>query len=55
MTKHMGANIYGQDKAAGNIRFGNRLADGIAIGYKSISAIVSPDEYNFTFNCYLHL
>ena len=29
-----------QDKTATNIRFGNRLADGNTISYKSISAIV---------------
>lgn len=38
-----------------NNRFGNRLADGSAIGYNSLSAIVPADEYKSAFNCYLHL
>ena len=35
--------------AATNSRFGNRLADGIAIGYKSISAIVPARRYKFSY------
>jgi len=34
-----------------NSRFGNRLADGRAIGYKSISAIVPAEEYKSALNC----
>ena len=42
------------NKAAGNKRFGNRLAEGIIISYKSISAIVSADQYKLAF-CLLQL
>ncbi len=43
------------EKSAANNRFGNRLADGIAIGYNSISAIVPAGHYKLGFSCYLHL
>jgi hypothetical protein len=36
-------------------RLGNRLAEGITISFKSISAVVPADEYNSAFNCYLQL
>ena len=38
-----------------NNRFGNRLADGRTIGYKSISAIVTAWHYLIAFSYYLHL
>jgi hypothetical protein len=40
----MVASIVGQDKAAGNSRFGNRLADGITIGCSSLSATIPAEE-----------
>jgi hypothetical protein len=43
------------NKAAAYSRFGNRLADGRPISYKSLSAVVPAEEYNSTFNGYLHL
>jgi len=34
-----------------NSRFGNRLAEGITMSHKPLSAIVSGDEYKSAFNC----
>jgi hypothetical protein len=34
---------------APNSRFGNRLAEGITIGYNPLSAAVPAEEYNSTF------
>ena len=43
-----------KNKAAGNKKFGNRLAEGIIISNKSISAIVPADQYKLAF-CLLQL
>jgi hypothetical protein len=36
---------------AAYIRFGNRLAEGITMSCKSLSAAVPAEEYNSIFNC----
>jgi len=41
-----------KNKAAGNKRLGNRLAEGIIISNKSISAIVPADQYKLAFCLY---
>jgi hypothetical protein len=45
----MVVSIVGQDKAAGNSRFGDRLAEGKTIGCSSLSAIVPADEQKSAF------
>jgi hypothetical protein len=46
----MGNNfIATQQGCTANNRFGNRLADGSIIGYKSISAIVPAGNHKFSF------
>ncbi len=43
--------MHRQKQRTANNRFGNRLADGITIGYKSISAIVPAGHYKLSFSC----
>jgi len=48
-------NFVRKNVTAGNIRFGNRLAEGITIGCSSLSAIVPADEQISAFCIYLRL
>jgi len=45
----LGHLLNDKHNTAGNSRFGNRLADGITIGYKSISAIGPTRHHQFSF------